>query len=229
MVTVVIGGNLIDLMSAKITWKGRKRQTETPTHSYRQRQTLKGLFVLKGKLQGNTEVTFCHFLPSTCCPTVVSCHRDFYSHRIKPPSEVISFQGGCLQTFCQNILLWTITLLNTHKDDTLSPHARLTTFVFLFCICSVKSRLPISFFFFVLIFLISLFRVDWVHTLFQHHLALHLHSDTLSSPGSFLAQPSYWAAPLEQMGLRAKAVHWLLPFLYFYIQHAGIEIVPCHA
>ena len=40
-------------------------------------------------------------------------------------------------------------------------------------------------------------------------------SHTHSSPGSFRGQPSYWAASLEQMGLRAKAVHWLLPFFIF--------------
>lgn len=134
-------------MSTKITWKDRKAQTETQTHPFTEAD-FKRPFVLKLKLQGNTEVTFCHFLPSTCCPTVVSCQGDFHSHRRKPPSKVISCQGGCVQTSCQYILLWTISLRCIYKGDILSSYARLTIIAFdSFFICSVESRFPISLFF----------------------------------------------------------------------------------
>lgn len=104
MVTAVIGGNLIDLMSTKITWRkteGHEAETQAV------RQTFKGSLVLKLNLPWNTEVTFCHFSPSTCCPTVVRCQGDFYSRTF----PVISFHGDCVPTSCQYVLPSAISLV----------------------------------------------------------------------------------------------------------------------
>lgn len=131
MVTVVIGGNLIDLMSTKITWKkpeGHEAETQAT------RQTFKGSLVLKLNLPWNTEVTLCHFSPSTCCPTVVRCQGDFYSRTF----HVISFHGDCVQTSCQYVLPSAISLVE--KGEFLSwPD-------YTCCVCSVESQFPIIFF-----------------------------------------------------------------------------------
>lgn len=74
MVAIVIEGILIDLVSTKITW-----QTETQIQPFTETEFKKSPFVLKLKLQENTKVTLCHSLPSTCCPTVVSCQGAFHS------------------------------------------------------------------------------------------------------------------------------------------------------
>lgn len=158
-------------MSTKITWKDGKTQPETQTHPSTEAD-FKRPFVLKLKLQGNTEVTFCHFLPSTCCPTVVSCQGDFHSHRRKPPSKVISFQAGCVQTSCQYILLWTISFWNIYKGHMLSSYSRLTIIVF-FYLFSWKS-IPNQFY-------LYLRRVDWAHSVTLLYVYTVTHSPLLGA------------------------------------------------
>lgn len=98
------------------------------------------------------------------------------------------------------------------QGDILSSYARLAIIVFSFVQLKVNFQS-----FFPPLQCSYLSMKGWLSTqaLFQRHLALHLPSHTHGSPGSFRGQPSYWAASLEQMGLRAKAVHWLLPFFIF--------------
>lgn len=130
-------------------------------HTHSQRQTLKGPLVLKPKLPCNTGVTFCHFLSLTCCPSVVRYQGDFHSHAF----QVISFQGGCVQTSCQYILLWTISLV---EKENFCPLCWPLLCLYLFSWKSIPNHFPPT-----CIALIYLRRVDW---------AVSTHSSVSASP-----------------------------------------------
>lgn len=139
-------------------------------------------------------MTFCHFLPSTCCAAVVTHQGDFHSQRkkllksfnftiVKCKHFVDTFPSGAskIETFCPPCLANTPSL-------------------FVFVQVKVNSQSPFSSFF-------LLNREGLTeHTgcvpaspcfTFTQWLIL-LHRELPSTTGN-------WAAPLEQMGLRAKA------------------------
>lgn len=157
------GGGFDWLNVSKNNLKGQDER-KTPIHK---RQTLKGPFVSKLKLQRNTEVTFCHFSPSTCCPAVVSCQGYFHSQK-KAPSQIISSQACCL--------LWTISPWSILQRGHFILSIQTDHHCF---VCSAGSQFPISYF--DRFFFFSYLSVKgWVSTeaQFQLRAALHLHSDT---------------------------------------------------
>lgn len=98
------------------------------------------------------------------------------------------------ETFCPLMLDWPSLCFHFFSWKSISNHSPPPPAMFL----SIHERLTEH---------TSSFSASPCFTFTQSH--------THSSPGSFRGQPSYWAASLEQMGLRAKAVHWLLPFFIF--------------
>lgn len=194
-----------------------ERQQDTGLRHKAGRQTFKGSLVLKLNLPWNTEVTSCHFSPSTRCPTVVRCQGDFYSRTF----HVISFHGDCVPTSCQYVL-----------PLCYFPRGKRGIFVLtrlhLLCLFSWKS-IPNHFFHPPL--LLSLGKGSserWAHKLCFSITVFYIYPVTHSSLlGASKYNQSHCAAPLEQMGLRAKAVQQLfaLFFLFvfcFYIQHTDV-------
>ena len=157
-------------------WKRRRRRQTHPITE----ADFKRPFVLKLKVQGNTEVTCCHFSSSTCCPSVVSCQGDFPSQK-KAPSQIISFQRCRVHTSCHYTLRLNHFLVKhwQRRHFVLScytgHHCVWLFFLFVRLKVNFQSVSPS-----LLVFLIYPRRVDWAHRVFQHHVALHLHSDTVS-------------------------------------------------
>jgi len=164
------------------------------------REDFKRPFFSELKVQGNTGVTFCHFLLSRRYPAVVrnTCIHPEESERPTSLHSRVVARGHPVNTVSSELIFY--------KEDIVSAHATLTVIVFdsFSLVCSLESQFPISCFSY-------LATEAWLSTpaLFQRHLASHLHSDTLSSHGSFPVQPGDCAAPLEQMGLRNNAVQLL--------------------
>lgn len=186
-----------------------ERQTEAQAHPFREAD-FKRPFVLRLKLQGNTEVTFCHFFAfhmlSNCCQL---------SRWLPFTKKKATFQRHFISGWlCANILSIRSPLNYFLVDkETFCP---LMLDWPSLCFSFVQLKVNFQSVFFPSLQCSYLSTKGWLSTqaLFQRHLALHLPSHTHGSPGSLRGQPSHWAASVEQMGLRAKAVHWLLPFFY---------------
>lgn len=137
MVTVMIGGILIDWMSLKITWKDMKTQTHPFTEA-----DFKRLFVSELRRQGNTEVTFCHFLAfhmlSSCCQ--LSRWLPCTQKKATSPNHFIA------RLLCANILSIHSPLnyfpCGPFTKDTFCPLMLDWPFLCLtlFCVCSVESK-----------------------------------------------------------------------------------------
>lgn len=173
MVTIAIAGNLIDLMSTKITWKDRKTQTETQSHPFTETAFYRAL-CFKTRTAGEHRCDVLSLLAfrmlSNCCQLsgwlpFTQKKATFQSHfisgwlcaNILPIHYPLNYFLVEKETFCPLTLDWPLLCFTLFSFVQLKVNSQ-SVFSFLHCsYLSTKGRLS-------------------TQALFQHHLALHLHS-----------------------------------------------------